>query len=154
MKKFLIPLITLLVIVGLNQDLLAQRGQYQGRQYQRESNLEKLNLTADQKSKIESLRLANQEEMIKLRAELNLKELEMKKLKNTENFSRKDVLSLTKEINDIKNKMELARTNHRMDVYDLLDANQKKIWNDMDRNPGYMKNKVNRKFMHQRMKTD
>ncbi|HQF42320.1 MAG TPA: Spy/CpxP family protein refolding chaperone [Ignavibacteriaceae bacterium] len=154
MKKFLIPLITVLVIVGFNQDLLAQRGQYQGRQYQRESNLEKLNLTADQKSKIESLRLANQEEMIKLRAELNLKELEMKKLKNTENFSRKDVLSLTKEINDIKNKMELARTNHRMDVYDLLDANQKKIWNDMDRNPGYMKNKVNRKFMHQRMKAD
>lgn len=92
--------------------------------------------------------------MVKLRAELELKELEMKKLKTAEKFSRNDVLNLTKEINEIKGKIELARTNHRMDVYDILDANQKKIWIEMDRNPGFMKNKVNRKLMHQRMMTD
>ncbi|MDT3696540.1 MAG: Spy/CpxP family protein refolding chaperone [Ignavibacterium sp.] len=154
MKKFLIPLVALLVIIGLNKDIFAQRDQYKGRQYQRENNLEKLNLTTEQKSKIESMRLSNQEEMVKLRAELELKELEMKKLKTAEKFSRNDVLNLTKEINEIKGKIELARTNHRMDVYDILDANQKKIWIEMDRNPGFMKNKVNRKLMHQRMMTD
>lgn len=60
MKKFLIPLVALLVIIGLNKDIFAQRDQYKGRQYQRENNLEKLNLTTEQKSKIESMRLSNQ----------------------------------------------------------------------------------------------
>ncbi|MDY0083949.1 MAG: hypothetical protein RBR74_12265 [Ignavibacteriaceae bacterium] len=154
MKKILIPLITVLVIIGFNQDAFAQKEQNKGRQYQRENHFDKLNLTAEQKSQIESLRFKNQEEMIKLRAELNLKELEMKKLKTSDNFSRKDVLKLTSEINEIKSKIDLAKTNHKMDVYELLDANQKKIWNEMDRNPGFMKNKVNREFMHKRMDRD
>ncbi|NUM87693.1 MAG: hypothetical protein HUU37_00675 [Bdellovibrionales bacterium] len=119
MKKFLIPLVALLVIIGLNKDIFAQRDQYKGRQYQRENNLEKLNLTTEQKSKIESMRLSNQEEMVKLRAELELKELEMKKLKTAEKFSRNDVLNLTKEINEIKGKIELARTNHRFQFESL-----------------------------------
>ena len=154
MKKFLIPIIALLVIFGLNQNIFAQRDQYKGRQYQRENNFEKLNLTTEQKSKIEALRLTNQEEMIKLKSELELKELELRKLKSSDNFSRKDVLNLTKEINEARGKIELARANHRMDVYEILDENQKKIWNETDRNPGFMKNKVNRKLMQRKMQTD
>jgi Spy/CpxP family protein refolding chaperone len=91
---------------------------------------EQLNLTDAQKDKIENLRFNHQKEMIDLRADLQLKMLEMRKLRSGENLSRDKMIDLTKEINEIRNKMSLARTNHQMDIYEVLDNTQKKIWNE------------------------
>jgi hypothetical protein len=43
---------------------------------------QQLNLSEDQEKKIEGLRLSQEETMIKLRSDLELKELEMRKLKS------------------------------------------------------------------------
>jgi hypothetical protein len=91
---------------------------------------EKLNLTDEQQNKIESLRLAHQEKMIKYKADLDLKELEIKKLKSGDKMSRSEMLRIAKEINVIKNEMALERVNHQMDVYDNLDAKQRTIWSE------------------------
>jgi Spy/CpxP family protein refolding chaperone len=92
--------------------------------------IENLNLTEEQQTKISEMRLENQKEMVDYRAELEKKQLEMKELKLKGNYSRSDYLAKTSEIGKIKNKIEEARARHQMDMYELLDADQKKIWNE------------------------
>lgn len=154
MKKFLIPILLAFVFFTINQDLFAQKNQRMDRQNFRENIKEKLNLTTEQESKIEALRLTHEEEMIILRNELDLKELEMKKLNSGDAISRNDVLKLTRELSEIKGKMDIARAEHRMDVYDLLNADQKKIWLDMDKNMRMMKDKRQERKHHKRTQLD
>lgn len=92
--------------------------------------IEKLKLTEAQKNKLDDLRYNYQKEMIALRSELWQKLLEMKKYRSSENISRSKVIALTKEINEIRNKIALARANHQMDLYELLDDTQRKIWHE------------------------
>ena len=41
------------------------------------------------------------------------------------------MINIAKEINDIKNEMALARTNHKMDVYEILMQIKEKFgWNN------------------------
>jgi Spy/CpxP family protein refolding chaperone len=111
---------------------------------------EQLNLSEDQEKKIEALKLSQEEKMIKLKSEMELKDLEMRKLKSSDKFSRTEIIDLTKDINAIKNEMALARTNHQMDVYDLLDENQRKIWLDTQENFGHMKHRMKEKMRERR----
>ena len=107
---------------------------------------EKLNLSTEQVDKIEALKLSHRKEMIGLRADVEKKEVELEELKNTLNFSRDAYLNKINEIISAKNKIELARANHQMDVYQLLDDNQKQEWNKMTRMMHERKHKVVRKM--------
>lgn len=107
---------------------------------------EKLNLSTEQVDKIEALKLSHRKEMIGLRADVEKKEVELEELKYTLNFSRDAYLNKINEIISAKNKIELARANHQMDVYQLLDDNQKQEWNKMTRMMHERKHKVVRKM--------
>jgi Spy/CpxP family protein refolding chaperone len=101
------------------------RGQrFQGKMF------EKLNLTDEQKDKIEQLGIEHQKAMIDLRADMLKKRLAMKELMNKGNYSRSDFLNMVNDINAARDKIATARANHRMDVYELLNDQQKKIFND------------------------
>ncbi|HZW38709.1 MAG TPA: Spy/CpxP family protein refolding chaperone [Ignavibacteriaceae bacterium] len=88
-----------------------------------------LNLTNEQQEKINSLKSKHQNEMIDLRAELEKERVKGKELQ-TDNINRKDFLSHVEKMNSIRNKISTARAEHRMDVYELLTPEQKKMWND------------------------
>jgi len=107
---------------------------------------EKLNLSDEQVEKIEELKLSHRKEMIAQRADIELKEIELEELKSNVNFSREAYLKKINEIISEKNKLEIARANHQMDVYQLLDDNQKKEWNKMTRIMHQRKHKVVRKM--------
>ncbi len=94
---------------------------------------DKLNLTEDQESAIEDLRISHQKQMIEFRADIEKKELELQQLKNKDDYTRDEYIAITEEINNIRSTMHLARANHHMDVYELLDSNQKEIWNKFER---------------------
>ena len=68
---------------------------------------EKLNLTDDQKDKIDHLRLKNQEEMIDLRADMQKKGLAVKELQQKGSYSRSDYLDLVNDLNDSRDKINL-----------------------------------------------
>ena len=89
---------------------------------------DRLNLTDEQMDKIEALKLSHRKEMIDLRASLEKKEVELAELKNTLNFSRDAYMNKINEIIAAKDKIEIARANHQMDVYQLLTDQQKKEW--------------------------
>jgi Spy/CpxP family protein refolding chaperone len=131
MKKNIFLIIFLsLVINGLFSNSLAQ-GRYFGDEFPPPKHLiEKLQLSDAQQDKFEEFRFNHQKEMIDLRADLQQKILEFRKYLSSDNVSRNKVIGLTKEINEIRNKMALARANHKMDIYELLDDTQRKIWHD------------------------
>ena len=147
MKNLIVVLTALFLITFVNQEIFAQQRGNWNRNNCRMNVKEKLNLTEEQQDKIESLRLAHQEKMIKFRADLDLKELEIKKLKSSDKMSRSEMIRIEKEINVIKNEMALERVNHQMDVYDNLDANQRTIWSEK---PGKFGRKMNKRMCFRR----
>lgn len=95
-------------------------------------NLEdKLNLTADQKEKIEKLRSTHQKEMVDLKASMEKLHLEMKDLRQSGDLKRSDVLAKVEQINNLRSKITLKAANHRMDVYEILTPEQRKVWEDI-----------------------
>ena len=146
MKKLIFMLAVLFAVVSLNQEAYSQKGDNSKSKNFRMNLKEQLNLSEDQEKKIEDLRLTREESMIKFRSDLELKDLEMRKLKSSEKFSRSEMINLTKEINAIKNDMALTRVNHQMDVYELLDESQRKIWLDKQDQFGNMKHRMRDKM--------
>jgi Spy/CpxP family protein refolding chaperone len=107
---------------------------------------DRLNLTDEQMDKIEALKLSHRKEMIGLNADLEKKEVELQELKNTLNYSRDSYLNKVNEIIAAKDKIEIARANHQMDVYQLLNDQQKKEWNRMTERRHEMRYRVVRKM--------
>lgn len=146
MKKLIFVLGVLFTITALSSQLYSQKGDNPRSKDFRMNLKEQLNLSEDQEKKIEALRLNQEESMIKFRSDLELKELEIRKLKSTDKFSRIEIINLTKEINAIKNDMALTRVNHQMDVYELLDESQRNIWLDKQDQFGNMKHRMRDKM--------
>jgi Spy/CpxP family protein refolding chaperone len=92
--------------------------------------IDQLNLTDEQKDKIETLRLQHKKEMVDLKAELEKREIELAEARNKDNISRNEVIPSVENINKIKNEIALKVANHRMDIYELLTDEQKEIWKD------------------------
>ena len=150
MKNLIVVLSALFIISVFNQQIFSQKRDHSKSREYRIDMKEQLNLSEDQEKKIEDLKLSQEEVMIKLKSEIDLKDLEMRKLKSSDKFSRTEIINLTKDINAIKNEMALARVNHQMDVYDLLDESQRKVWLDMQQEFGHMKHKMNDKMRERR----
>jgi len=146
MKNLILAFTMLFAITIVSPELYSQTKDHQRGKDLRMEIKKQLNLTEDQEKKIETLRFSHQESMIKLKSDFELKELEMRKLKSSENFSRSSIINLTKEIIAIKGDISLAVTNHQMDIYDLLDVNQKKIWLEMQDQFGNMKHRMRDKM--------
>jgi Spy/CpxP family protein refolding chaperone len=128
-----------LIIITLLSFLIVIAGAFTFAQKQRENRgenkheqfMDKLNLTDQQKTQIEEIRFAHQKKMIDLRADAEKKELGLKELQSSGNFSRGDYIAGVEGKLSAVNKLALEKANHHMDVYELLDAEQQKTWNKM-----------------------
>jgi len=128
MRTKIFALIVILYVLLVSQTLFAQEVTQERHRDQLKIH-QKLNLTDEQQEKVEVLKLAHQKQMIDLKANLEKKEVEMAELKNKGNYTREEFLSKTNEIISARNEIALSLANHQMDVYQLLDDNQKKEWN-------------------------
>lgn len=129
MKNTIIGLLTFtfifLIVTDVNAQKRREMRENQGRMH------EQLNLTDQQKIKLDELRIKHQEQMIDFRAELDKARLEMQKLRKSDKLNRSDVINQTKKMSSIRNKIAEARANHMMDMYEMLTDEQRKIWNDL-----------------------
>ena len=128
MKNRINIIVTILIAFLVTATVFSQQRQRDKIQM-RNHFTEELNLTEQQQSKIDELRLQNQKDMIDLKAELQKKKIELKELMQKGNYTRDEFLEKSNGIIAAENKIELARANHRMDVYEQLDENQKTLWN-------------------------
>ncbi len=136
------PVIIILLVSSFGFSQMRQKGNWDSRGTRMEMMMKKLNLTDDQQKKITDLRLQHQERMIDLTSELKKKELQKEKILSGDQVRRSDLLNVTKEIGDIKNKISAERVNHQMDVYDLLDSNQRQTFQKMMLNMDKMNYKM------------
>ena len=128
MKTKIFSLILALAIIGICAgNGFSQEKPMQGKGFFRGQLLDKLQLTAEQKSKIEDSRLNHQKQMIDLKANLAKKKLALKELRVKGNLDRNSVISVVKDINQAKDEIALARANNMMDLYDILTPDQQKI---------------------------
>ncbi|MCH7826970.1 MAG: Spy/CpxP family protein refolding chaperone [Bacteroidetes bacterium] len=89
---------------------------------------DKLNLTDIQKDKFQKMKFSFEKQMIDLKANLQKSVLDMKVIRASDNIKRDDVINVVKKINGNKNAIALASANHRMDMYEILTPEQRKVW--------------------------
>lgn len=112
--------------------------------------MEKLNLTETQETQLEKLKTDHQKNMIDLRAKLQKAKIESKEVITKDDFKRSDYLAAQEKINKIQNEIHSTAANHRMDIIDILNKDQRKIF--LDSNPKFEGKKRN--FMKKRGKGD
>ncbi len=150
MRKLNLVGITVILFIALisTQFVYGQmerRGMHQGSLHK--MMMEKLNLTDSQQEAIQELRFNHQNEMIDLKADLEKKKLAMQELKSRGNYTRDEFLNKIKSISNAKEKNALAMANHKMDVYELLTDEQRKIFNEMRDHPRHNMKKKKHKMM-------
>lgn len=96
--------------------------------YKMKKMQDKLNLTDIQKDKFQKMKFSFQKQMIDLKANLQKSVLDLKVIRASDNIKRGDVIDIVKKINSNKNSIALATANHRMDMYEILTPEQRKIW--------------------------
>lgn len=129
-KKVSVIIIAVLMIAGSN--LYAQQGRNYARQGQNMDQKQLCqmipNLTEDQESKIESLRLENMKEMTAFRNQVNELMAKKQTFMTSENSDSKEINAVIDQMTDIHNKMMKASAKHHQDVRNLLTDDQKIIF--------------------------
>lgn len=139
MKTKIFVLVGILTFVSL-QNILPQEKIHK-RDNCRQQCFNKLDLTEEQQEKVETMKLDHQMEMIDLKANLEKKKLGLADLKNNGNYTRDEYIGQIEQINSAKEAIAISKANFKMDVYEILDADQKKEWNELSINFGERKEK-------------
>lgn len=85
-------------------------------------------LTDAQREQIQSLRIKHLKEVMPLETDLRIKNLELAMLWQAAKLDAKQIVAKVKEINELRNKLELARVNHQIEIYNLLTPEQRKVF--------------------------
>jgi len=129
MKKNLLVLIGLLIITsyGFAQefDCPGHGGREGKHQPGHMMKLEMLDLSPEQREEIETSRYEVKKKAIPLRAEIQLKHLDMQKEMKAENLNRAKLMSLTKEISDLQLKIKQLMLDQRIKVHSVLTPEQR-----------------------------
>lgn len=90
--------------------------------------IQKLNLTEDQLKKLNQIKFSFEENRIELFAKLQKNRLEMKKMVKSSEINNSELLKLTEEGSRLSAELDKSRTKMWLDIYDILDDEQKVIW--------------------------
>lgn len=132
MNKLFVFLFLVFSFLNLNSLVVAQEfpPEEKGFNQMRFNPMERLNLSEEQKTEFQTLHFKHQNQMIEANADLQKSELALQELKSNPNFTREELLAAVGKINDSRAKIELLKANHRMDIYEKLSPEQKKMWNE------------------------
>ena len=114
-------------------------GPGRGHGYCREAGLEKLNLTDDQKAKIEALQTANWKAIRPLREKMFDKAVELRKLWLQANPDKDKITAAQKELRAIRDDMQDKNTVMKLEIRKVLTPEQNEKLADMGwgRGPGF-----------------
>jgi Spy/CpxP family protein refolding chaperone len=100
-------------------------GHGRGHGYCEEAGLQKLNLTDEQKTKIEALQLAHEKEIRPIREKKFDKSLELRRLWLQENPDKGKIQAAQKEVRSLRDKIEDKSTALRFEINKVLTPEQK-----------------------------
>ncbi len=106
---------------------------------------ELLKLTPEQEKKFNDLKYQHQQGVIDIRAKIQKNRLELKKMIDDGNIDEKKILQLTDDNSKLQGDIKYSATKHWIDVYKMLNDDQKAIFTKhLSRmtDPGMMKNRI------------
>jgi Spy/CpxP family protein refolding chaperone len=135
MKKLTLTLITVAIGLLLTMPAFAfgpgsgygpGRGYGEGRGfgYHNEAGLWRINLTDEQKTKIEALKIAQQKEMRPIREKMFDKSVELRRLWLQVNPDKDKILNLQKEVRALRDQLEDKATAQNLEIRKLLTPEQ------------------------------
>ncbi len=83
-------------------------------------------LTDAQREQLQSLRIKHLKEILPLETEIRIKELELQTLWEADKLDSKAIIAKVKELSELRNKLELTRTNHRLEIAQILTPEQRR----------------------------
>jgi Spy/CpxP family protein refolding chaperone len=95
-------------------------------------------MTPEQLEKMDVLRTTLTKEMLPLRTDLQVREIELEALWRADEPDAKKIIAKVKEIGDIREKMEIVRINHQFDMRKLMTPEQRKAMKGMGMGRGMM----------------
>ena len=129
MIKYLSILIGLLVLVsyGSAQKMLVQKQCQQEMMHRNEAMMElhMLDLSDEQRVQIENSNYELDKKMIQLRADIQLKNLDLQKEMQADNPSRSKLMDLTKEISNLELKIKQLRIDQKLKIHSILTPEQR-----------------------------
>lgn len=127
MKKITILMITLLTVTTVwAQGMGKMQGMKSGQPGTGMMIQERLNLTDEQVTKLQELRLNHQKEVIPYHSDLKIKMLELREM-ITKGESEKALLKKNQEINEIKTKLSDLRLKHQLKVREIVGKENYKL---------------------------
>jgi Spy/CpxP family protein refolding chaperone len=87
-----------------------------------------LKLTPEQEKKFDDLQYQQQQSAIDIKAKIQKNRLELKKLIKDGNIDENKILKLVEDNSKMQGDIKLSATRHWLDVYKILDADQKPIF--------------------------
>ncbi|MGQ9707753.1 MAG: Spy/CpxP family protein refolding chaperone [bacterium] len=103
------------------------------------------NLSDVQREQILALRIKHLKEVLPMESDIRIKQLELKALWQEEKFDAKQIVAKVKEIGELQTKLELARVNHRIEIYKILTPEQKKMFRPGIGHGWNMRQRMNRR---------
>jgi len=131
---------TLLVMVLAVTVTMAQQGPRKDRGYNRGGRLdfsERLDLTEDQQTKFDALRVDHFKSTQELRDQVREKQVKLDDLLNNDEIDVKNVEKLVAEIGQVRTKLMRERINHHIEVRKLLTDEQRVKFDMMARHFGH-----------------
>lgn len=158
MKKIVL-IISLVVMVSLlSTSLFAQhmkdkdQSQMKARQEMKQDMKEDMKLTADQESKMEALHMNHKKEMIKIEADIDTKEVDLKAAMKSDDFAK--AKQLTSEIARLKESIALKRIDMMEGMSKILTKEQREMMKDRHSMMGDRMGKDNCEMGKHEMKKD
>lgn len=101
-----------------------------------------LNLTDEQKEKIQKINLDHQKEMIKIESEIQLKRVEMKEIFAEKQVNTAKLEALTETIGKLELQVKKMKTENWVKINSLLKDDQKEIWKKHFAREGFMRQRA------------
>ncbi|MGV8057468.1 MAG: Spy/CpxP family protein refolding chaperone [Smithellaceae bacterium] len=125
MKKLAITFMAVAVGLLLTSQVFAWGpGFGRGNGYCREAGFDKLNLTDEQKTKIEALQIAHQKEVRPVREKMFDKSVELRRMWLQPNPDKDKILALQKEVRLLRDQLEDKATAQKLEIRKVLTSDQ------------------------------
>lgn len=85
-----------------------------------------LGLTEEQHKQFDELKMKHIKEVMPLKTDLRLKQMELGALWRTEELDAKKIIAKVKEISGLREKLQVANVEHRLNMYKVLTPEQRK----------------------------
>ncbi|MCX6842556.1 MAG: Spy/CpxP family protein refolding chaperone [candidate division WOR-3 bacterium] len=88
-------------------------------------------LTPEQMDKMDALRVSHMKTVLPIRTDIQVAEIELDALWRADKLDSKKIVAKVNEIGGLRQKLELAMVNHRIDMYNLMTPDQQKAMRKM-----------------------